>query len=178
MPAQVKLNRLTGPTGSVVYTDVVDTTFRASLSDNPSPGNDYVLELPNPGQVIHSFWVSLQLETTTAPDILLDNVRISTDGDNDWTGVEAHISLASSYVQATGVQGSYGNQLNDTNHSSLLFDPVPLSNFTFSDPLIMDASTYQAEKFGEIIVLQLTGKASAVAGTLHPEALRIRWDEH
>lgn len=177
MPAQLKLNRLTGPTGTVVYTEVTDARARGAVSDDPVPGNDNPIPPPNPGQVTHSYWMSFQLETIVAPDTLLNNVRIYTDGAISWPGVELKIALASAYVEAIGTEGVSGTLLNTTNHASLLFEPVPLQNYTASSPLVMSASTSTAEKFGEIIVLQITGTNQAVTGKLPPEVLQFVWDE-
>lgn len=177
MSALVIVNRITGPAGSPVYTNFANSHLRASASDDPTPGVLNPITIPNPGQVHRSFWLSFQLETLIAPPVLLNNVRLSTDGVNSWPGVDVAVALASAYVEATGVEGVSGDALNSTNHPSLLFEPVPLKNYTSGAPLVLEASTSSVEKFGELIVLQLTGTAQAISGTLPVEAMTLTWDE-
>lgn len=151
--------------------------MRASTSDDAVPGSSNPVPIPNPGQKAYSYWITLQLETLQAPDTLLDNVRLWTDGVSSWPGVETYVALASDYVQASGTPGVSGLPLNSTNHPELQFEPVPIWNFTQSSPLVIPGSTATTETFGSLIVIQLVSTAQAIRGTLPIEPFSITWDE-
>jgi len=175
--ALLALNRVTGAASAPVYTPVTAANTRASTSDNPDPAYNYSIRVPNPGQEVHSYWITLQLETLNSPSTSISNVRLYSDGLISWPGVEVKVALADTYIQATGREGITGDELNATNHSGLATNPVPLERYNEEAPLSLDATTTTAEKFGEYIVLQVTGTNDAMSGPLLPEVLQIEWED-
>ncbi len=119
MAATVTIQEANGSTPA--YTAV--TSIRFCNADNPNPGIDYPMVVPQSGNS-YSFWKTLLLDL--AGDFTrINNIRFYSQGDIDWpmgTGGEARIGardtgdwgilIDSEYAQASGT-GTSGNAIED-----------------------------------------------------------------
>ncbi len=185
MVATVTINRLTGPAGTIVETDITGINTRANTADAHST-NDTAspIEIPSTG-TNYSYWVNTQLDCTVAPDNLIDNLEWFTDGSNSYgTGIGCVVAQAAraSYTQATGTGGVTGTELNNTNYTGGTLTPAtPTDAFaeTTGSPLVVTGSTTTTGEFGNIVVYQVTVGTTATPGTkpASPETFTWRYDE-
>ena len=184
MVATVVINRLTG-SGPIVRTDITSINTRANaadahtVADTASP-----IEIPAAG-TNYSFWVNTQLETTVAPDNLIDNIEWFTDGVNSYgTGITNVVAQAAeaSYTEATGTPGVTGTELTDANYTGGTLTPAtPTDSFAkvTGTPLAVTGSTTGVGDFGNIVVYQVAVGTTATPGTkpATPETITWRFDE-
>jgi hypothetical protein len=185
MVAVITINRLTGPAGTIVETDITSINTRANTADAHST-NDTAspIEIPGAG-TNYSYWVNTQLDATTAPDNLVDNLEWYTDGVNSYgTGIDCVVATAAraSYTQAGGTPGVTGTELNDTNYTGGTLTPAtPLTAFseTTGAPLAVTGSTTTTGPFGDMVIYQVTVGTTATPGTKPavPETFTWRYDE-
>ena len=186
MVATVLINRLTG-SGPIVRTPITSINTRANAADAHTVA-DTASPIEKPGAgTNYSYWVNTQLETTVAPDNLIDNIEWFTDGVNSYgTGITLQVASAAeaSYTEATGTPAVTGTLLNDTNYTGGTITPaVPGADNAFAfvtgAPLAVAGSTTTTEDFGEIVIYQVAVGTSATAGTkpASPETITWRFDE-
>lgn len=181
MPATVKIIRWTGTSGSETKTDITGTTNRASTSDDPNPGNNNPIPVPSGAGTNYSFWVVTRLSATAAPTTAINNIKWYTDGTNSMgTGVSLNVATCSAYKQATGTQGTSGNQLTSANYTSALNPSVAVNAFqyTSASPLSVNGSIGATTgDFGDFVIYQVAVVSSASPGTTTAETLTWQWDE-
>lgn len=185
MVATVIIERLTG--AGPTRTDITSINTRANAFDSHFTGDTAnPIEVPSAGSNF-SFWVNTQLNTTVAPDNLIDNLEWFTDGVNSYgTGITLQVAQAAlaSYTQAIGTPGVTGTLLNDTNYSGGTLTPATPSTdnafgFVTGAPLAVTGSTTGTGAFGNIVVYQVAVGTSATSGTKPaiPETFTWRFDE-
>ena len=186
MVAVITINRLTGPSGTIVESTITTINTRANAEDAQST-NDTAnpIEIPS-GSPNWSYWVNTQLDATMAPDNLVDNLEWFTDASNTYgTGVTCNVAQASraSYTQATGTPGVTGIELTDANYSGGTLTPAtPTDVFakTTGSPLAVTGSTTTTGEFGNIVVYQVEVDNTADPGDhppSTPETFTWRFDE-
>ena len=187
MVATITINRLTGPAGTIVESDITSINTRANTADAQST-NDTAspIEIPS-GADNYSYWVNTQLDCTTTPDNLVDNLEWYTDGVNSYgTGITCLVAQAAraSYTQAAGTPGVTGTQLNDTNYTGGTLTPAtPTDAFAKVTGAALAVTGSIANPstgaFGNIVVYQVVVASTATPGTkpAAPETWTWRYDE-
>lgn len=179
MAATVTIRRWTGASGGPTKTDITSTTTRASSSDAAAPGTADPIPIPAAG-TNYSYWVSTRLSADTSPSGTINNLRWFSDGSNNFgTGVTCKGQSATSYVQATGTQGTTGTQLTTGNHAGLSAAPADVFGFTSGSPKSLGGSVTNPSTgdFGDFFVFQIEIGTSAAPGTLPSETFSFRYDE-
>ena len=185
MVATVTINRLTGPSATIVETDITSINTRANTFDSHSTNDtSNPIEIPSTG-TNYSYWVNTQLDCTVAPDNLIDNLEWYTDGANSYgTGISCVVAQAAraSYTQAGGTPGVTGTELNNTNSSGGTLTPATPTDafaYTTGSALSVTGSTTTTGEFGNIVVYQVQVINTATPGTKPgtPETFTWRYDE-
>ena len=178
MAATIIINRATGvgPT----LTAITSGNSRLSTSDAPTPGTSDPIPIPGAGTNF-SFWMSTRLQCTVAPTGTVDNLRWYPDASNDFgTAVTLEVGTAAAYAQATGTQGTTGNELTSANYTGLApADPAADNAFTYNvgSPLAVTGSTITTEEFGHYVALQMSVGNTAGPGTVSTETMTWKYDE-
>lgn len=177
MVATVIINRKTGAGPS--NTDITSINSRANAEDtHTTAGTANPVRIPAAG-TNYSFWVTTRLEATVAPTGTIDNIRWFFTGTPD-TGIGYDVGDApnASYVQATGVVGTSGDQLTQGNHAGLSGAPVDATTFTSGSPKSVTGSiTASTGEFGDLVVWQLNVDNTASPGPTSSITLTYRYDE-
>jgi hypothetical protein len=187
MVATITINRLTGPAGTIVETDITSINTRVNADDSHSvAGTTNPIEIPS-GADNYSYWCTTQLDATVAPDNLVDNLEWYTDGSNTYgTGVTCVVAQAAraSYTQATGTPGVTGTVLNNTNYTGGTLTPAtPTDAFAYvtGAPLAVTGSTTTTGAFGDMVIYQVVVANTASPGDHPPggseEPFTWRYDE-
>lgn len=176
MAATVEIRKLTGENSSITSTDVSSGSLQYGTSDeatSPSP-----IPVPSSGSN-YSYWVTLQLNATAAPDNALDNIKFYTDGTNSLgTGVDGIVATASGYASAVGTAGTSGSLLSTSNHDGLTGSPSPLFDYSSGCKLSVSGSIGATTgSFGDRVVSQFNVINTAGAGNSPEETLTLEWDE-
>ena len=184
MPATVDLQRRTGPTGTIVDTDVTSTDGRLSASDVVTPGTTNAIQIPTSG-TNYSYWASYRLNAKTTPTGTINNIRLYFDGSNQFgTGITAKGAKASTgadagYREATASVGVTGTALTQALHSGLDEAPVNVFNFKSAAPksLTGSISNPSTGQFGDHFVIQVEVTNIASAGASGLERMTWVYDE-
>ena len=179
MAATIIINRATG--AGPTNTAITGGNSRLSTSDAPTPGTSDPIPIPGAG-TSYSFWMSTRLEATGAPTGTVDNLRWYPDASNDFgTGVTLEVGVAAAYSQATGTQGTDGDELTSTNYTGLSpADPAADSAFTYNvgSPLSVTGTiTATTGEFGSYVALHMSVGTSAGPGTVSTETMTWKYDE-
>lgn len=177
MVATVIINRKTG--AGPTDTDITTLNTRANAEDaHSTAGTSNPVRIPAAG-TNYSFWVTTRLEVTGGLSGTLDNIRWFFTGSLD-TGIGYDVGDApsASYVQATGVVGTSGDQLNTTNHTGLSGAPVDATTFTSGSPKSINGTiTASTGEVGDLIVWQLNVDNTASPGPTSQVTMTYRYDE-
>lgn len=184
MAATVIINRHTGAAGSQVKTDITSATTRASTSDAPAPGAADPIPIPAAG-TNRSFWVTTRLECAVTPSGTIDNLRWFADGANGFgTGVtcvgrDASTGANAGYRQATGTQGTTGDELTTGNHTGLDGAPADVFTHTSGSPRALGGSIVNPStgEFGDFFVYSIEVGSTAGPGVVPTETFSFRYDE-
>lgn len=152
------------------------TNVRFCTTDSYNPGTTYPAVVPTSGSN-YSYWKQIFLNADTAPSGTINNLKFFTDGTIGWTGVTLKVADVASYDQATGVQGTTGdNAATDHTNTPTMVDA---STYTSASPLSLSGSlTATTGKINTgYLLLQTTISTSAGPGTVSAETLTIRYDE-
>lgn len=125
----------------------------------------------------YSFWKSIKLYASVAPDTAINNVKIYSDGTLAWTGCTVQVGneTSSTYDQATG-SGDSGDEM-VANHSQIT---GKTSLFTYTSASVKSVSGSIGAATGAIsdyIVLQLDITNAATGGQQAAETITWRYDE-
>ena len=179
MAATVTIRRWTGSSGGPTKTDITSANTRASTSDAASPGTSDPIPVPGAG-TNYSYWVSTRLSVDVAPSGTINNLKWYTnDGVNSFgTGVTCKGQNSTSYVQATGTQGTTGTQLTTGNHAGLSGAPVDVFTFTSGSPKSLAGTiTASTGDLGDFFVYQIEVGTTAGPGTTPTETFVFKYDE-
>lgn len=153
-----------GPTATTI------TSARLCTSDTYNPGTNYPLIKPSSG-TNRSYWKSFYLNADTSPSGTINNVKWYTDGSIGWTGVTLYAGTTATYTQATGTQGTTGDD------SAVA--TTDAATYTSASPLSVSGSISNPStgKISDYVVVQADLSTSATAGSLAAETITWRYDE-
>ena len=176
MAATVIINRLTG--AGPTATDITSINTRANAEDAHSvAGVGNPIQIP-PSGTNYSYWVVTQLEASTTPAGLIDNIRWFMSGSPS-AGTSIKGESATAYTQATGTVGETGTQLTVGNYPSLAGAPADLTPFTSGSPKSISGSIANPSTgaFGDRLVYQLEVTSAALPGVSASLTLSWQYDE-
>lgn len=180
MAATVVIAQYTGAAPGA-STDVTSASVTVGTSDEAQTAS--AIPIPTSGSN-HSYWNTMALVATAAPDNAINNLNFYSDGTNSFgTGVTAIVITASGYVQAVGTAGSSGALLSSTCHGGL----SGCSGAATSD-LFLYTSSCKLTVTGSIgattgsigdkfVVQQLSVISTAGAGNTSEESMTFEFDE-
>ena len=159
-----------GPTNSTV------TNVRLCTADAYNPGTANPLVKPSSGDN-YSYWKQIYLNADTSPSGTINNIKWYTDGTIGWTGVTLYAGTTDTYDQATGTEGTTGDEAN-ANHSQTP-TMTDASTYTSGSPLSVSGSISNPSTgaISDYVVLQAKVTTSAEAGTLSSETCTFQYDE-
>lgn len=160
----VKQSTGSGPTNTTI------TNLRFNTDDTANPGTTNPLVKPAAG-INRSFWKTVYLNADTSPSGTINNVKIYCDGSIDWAGCTLYLGDTASYAQATGTDGTTGDD------SSVA--TADIERYTSGAPKAVTGSISNPStgKITDYIVMQVDLTTSAVAGTLAAETITWQYDE-
>jgi len=182
MAAAVEVHRFTG-TSPGTGTDITSSKTYFTTSDNHySASPNYPVPVPAAASN-YSYWLSLRLKCTAAPDTALNNAKFYMNA--DWTGgtgitflgQKANAGADAGYRQATGTPGDTGIELTAGNHTGLTGGPVDPFAWTDESPASLAGSTSTTGYFCDFVVLQAVVAAAAVGAAQPDFGFTFYWDE-
>ena len=159
-----------GPSGAQA------TNVRFNLADDNDQDANNPCVRPAAG-TNYSYWKSLRLYASVAPDTAINNVKIYSDGGAPWTGCMIYVGdeTTSTYDQATGA-GDSGDEM-VANHSQ---ETGKTDFFTYTSGATKSVSGSIGAATGDIsdyVVLQLDIGTTAVGGAQAAETATWQYDE-
>ena len=179
MSATVIINRLTGVYSAPTYHNVTSTNVRVNADDvNSTNSTSDPIAIPFSGDA-YSFWFCLQLEVTVnATSDTINNLKFFSSGsDTVGTGCTLVGNGATTYIQATGVVGTSGDQLTTAAYTTLYATPVDYSTFSVGSSLALAGTTSTVAKVGDFVVLQYVVDSTASPGSTVQQLLYFQFDE-
>jgi hypothetical protein len=166
MAATVSVNQCTGAGPSTTTI----TNLRFNTDDTANPGTVNPMVKPAAG-TNRSYWKTVYLNADTTPTGTINNCKIYCDGTISWTGCTLYIGSTGTYAQATGIEGTTGDD------SSVA--TANITNYTSgaSKQLTGSIDNPNTGKITDYVVMQVDLTNSAVAGTLAAETLTFQYDE-
>jgi len=156
--------------------DNVQTTANPCIK--PDAGSNY------------SFWKTIALYCSIAPDNYVNNVKLYTDGSNAWgASMPVKVGVASAYDQAVvdPVNAESGKQLLAANHAGMAAEPVDLFSYVNGAELsVPTAGTGAGGDFVpgdapgrvcDFVVAQVEVMDTATGGTKAQQTITWRYDE-
>jgi hypothetical protein len=166
MPATISVKEVNGASAGTPNTI---TAARFCTADSYNPGTNNPLVKPSSGSN-YSYKKSFYLNADTSPAGTINNIKWYTDGTIGWTGVTIQAKTAETYAQATGTEGTTGDQMTGGTSAATYTSAAPLSvTGTISNP--------STGKISHYVELQAVLSTSAVAGTLDAETITWKYDE-
>ena len=156
--------------GASAGTATTVTNVRFCTTDDDAPGTNYPMVKPGTGNTNYSFKKTVYLNADTSPSSIINNIKFYCDGTIGWTGVDVKVKAANSYTQATGTEGSSGDELADA---------TDIETYTSASPLSLTGSVSNPDtgKVSQYLEMQAIVSDSAVAGSLAAETCTFRYDE-
>ena len=153
-----------GPTCTTV------TAVRFCTTDAYNPTTTYPMVKPSSGSN-YSYKKSTILYASTSPAGTINNIKWYTDGANSFgTGVTCSAKTVASYTQATGTEGTSGNQMTSGSDCFGYTSSAPLSvTGTISNPSTGKISGY--------VDFQAVLSTSVTSGTITSETISWKYDE-
>ena len=179
--ATVKIYRFTGATGSPTETDVTSINSRLNAVDSHSTGGTTnPVKIPDSG-TNYSYWGSFRMKVTENTDSnTIDNMKFYTDGVNDFgTGISGVVASASGYVQATGTQGTTGDELTTGSYPELNEAPSDAFGYTSGSALDLTTSgtgTSSTGFIGDYVAYQIQVGDTASVGASSQEISNFQYD--
>jgi len=190
MVATVNVQRITGPSGSKVYTTVTSVRLRtddANTADTTNP-------IPIPSSSFkYSYWASICLDLS-GTFTKINNVRHYSDGTIGWTfGTGGELRRGNrdtgdkgcpdaSYQQAAGAVGDTGYSIEDATNGHAYFNgqttkTVNIQNDVVGSPATIDSGDHTTPEKTKHVVLQVKVASDATQGTQTAETLTFKYDE-
>lgn len=179
--ATVKIFRRTGASGSPTDTDVTSINSRLNAVDSHSTGGTTnPVKIPNSG-TNYSYWGSFRIKVTSnTGSNTIDNMKFYTDGSNNFgTGISGVVASASGYAQATGTQGTTGDELTTSNYADLNESPSDAFGYTSGSALDLTTSgtgTSASGFIGDYAVYQIQVDDTASVGASSQETNTFQYD--
>lgn len=176
MAATVIINRLTG-TSPGSKTNITGINTRVVANDIHSvAGTLNPISIPSTG-LNYSYWATTRLEVTAGLVGTIDNLRWYPTGTLS-TGVTLIGEAATSYVEATGVVGTSGDELTTGNHPGLNGTPEDLTTYNSSSPKSIAGSIVAGTgDFGDRMVYQWAIGPTAQPGQTNSFTFTWKYDE-
>lgn len=156
------------------YVAVTNLRFKTADDNDQDTANPLVV--PSSGYN-YSYWKQIGLYCTVAPDNGINNLKIYCDGSIGWTGCDVMIAQVTNYAQATGTQGTTGDEAS-ANHPDAP-TMTDIETYTSASPMSVTGSIGAAT--GKIndgyVLLQVRLDNTATAGTQAAETITWRYDE-
>ena len=155
------------------------TSARFCSADSYNPGTSYPIRVPSSG-TNYSYWKTWRLKFT-GTYTQITNVKIYTDGSSGYgTGVTTYIGDetldSSAYEQATGTQGTTGDEL-VANHSGITAK-TDFFTYTSSNMKTVDTSTITGDPaYSKLIIVQQAIASTASSGVTSSETFTWQYDE-
>ena len=156
--------------GAPAGTPTTVTAPRLCTKDMYNPVATYPLVKPVAG-INRSYWKSFYLNADDSPTGTINNIKWYTDGTIAWTGVTLYVGTTDTYTQATGTEGTSGDD------SAVAITDA--STYTSAAPLSVAGSITNPNtgKISDYVIEQADLADTAVAGTLSAETMSFRYDE-
>ena len=151
--------------------DTTITNLRLNTDDTINPGTTNPLVKPSAG-TNRSFWKTVYLNADDSPTGTINNLKLYSDGAIGWTGVTLYVGTTGTYTQATGTEGTTGD---DSSVATALMSTYTSTTTTKS--VTGTISNPDTGKISDYIVFQGDVSTSAVAGSLAAETCTIQFDE-
>ena len=166
MAATVSVKQSTGagPSNTTI------TNLRFNTDDTANPGTTNPMVKPAAG-TNRSFWKTVYLNADDSPAGTIDNVKFYSDGTISWTGATVYVGTTGTYTQATGTDGTSGDDSAVATADVTDFTSGATKSVTGS---IDNPST---GKITDYVVMQVDLTTSAVAGTFATETMTFQYDE-
>jgi hypothetical protein len=176
MAATVIINRLTG-TSPGSKTDITSINSRVVANDIHSvAGTINPVAIPDTG-LNYSFWATTRLEVTGGLVGTIDNLRWYPTGSLS-TGVTLIGEAATSYVEASGVVGTSGDELTTISHPGLNGAPGDLTLFNSGSPKSIAGSiTATTGDVGDRMIYQWAVGPTAQPGQTSSFTFTWKYDE-
>jgi len=176
MAATVLIKRLTG--AGPTDTDITSINTRANAEDaHTTAGTSNSILVPSSG-TNYSYWVTTRLDVTAIDNGTVDNVKWYTDGSNNFgTGVGCRVGTATGYVQATGTEGTTGDELTSGNYTGFTLGNADAFTYDSASPLDVTGSTSSTGQFGDRVVYQIEVGPTASSGATAQETFTWRYDD-
>lgn len=178
MPATVITRVATGVGPS--YSTV--TNLRFKLADNNDQDSNNPCVKPTSG-THYSFWKTIELYCSVAPDTDVTNVKLYSDGTLGWTGCTVNVGDQMTEVYDQGVVdgGNADSGSEMTNHSQIS-SVTSLFTYTSGSPMSITehsgwATPGATEPITAFVVLQLAITTSATGGAQAAETITWQYDE-
>lgn len=174
MASVSEIDRYTGAAGSPTRTDVTSALTKLSTADTATPSAAHAIPRPAaspPGQITRSYWMTLALYVTVAPAGGINNIKFWMDGTSAFTGCTLYVGETNTYTQATGTEGSYGDDS--------LVATTDAFTYTQASPLAVTSNaTTGTGRFSYYLVFQVDVTSSANPGDQSAESYWIGFDEN
>lgn len=166
MSATVSVKEVNGASAGVATTI---TNSRFCTKDMYNPGDTFTLIKPAAGSN-YSYKKTLYLNADTSPAGTINNIKFFCDGTIGWTGVSVKGKVADAYTQASGTEGTTGDELADA---------TDIESYTSGSPLSLtgDIDNPDTGKISQYLELQAIIGTGAGPGALSPETCTFRYDE-
>jgi len=155
---------------------VVATNVRFKLADNNAQDVNNPVVRPDAG-TNYSYWKTIALHCTVAPDNAINNVKLYSDGALSWTGCTVYVGneTPGAYQQATGA-GDSGDEM-VASHSGIT-GKADMFSYTSTSPKSVSGSiSYVTGRISDYVIQQSALTSSAVAGNKPTETLTWQYDE-
>ena len=199
MAATIVVQEVTGAVGSKTFTNITNRVrlFTKDQATNQSTAQiTYPVPIPSDASLNYSYWkhVCLDISGTFTK---VDNIRHYSDGGIGWNmgtdgglfrgnkdagaigcGVDTDNSHSDDYVQATGTEGTTGDNLanNHTYYSGETTKTIPLQNDTSGAPATVDSTGETVAGKSLAIVLQVKVDHDATSGVQTAETMTWKYD--
>ena len=176
MAATVYIYEYYGAGPSTQNVTSVNTRFMTSDGYSASD-TTYPLVKPEPAGTNYSYWKHFALYANTSPSGTINNVKWYTDGTISWTGITVKAGTVATYDQATGTQGTTGDEANSGHSQTPTMTTA--TTYTSASPLSVTGSISNPSTgiITNYVVLQAWVADTAVAGTVATETVTWRYDE-